>query len=111
MFSVSCPTPIAVFDAVRGRVEIATQSADRCFKLHPGVKVDHLNLPWLDEIYEKVLHTGQVSTCSENDGVIQYFIDNKEYFFQPTGDPDPDGRSAGKNFRNRRHHERCHDGA
>ena len=83
------PTPIAVFDAVRGRVEIATQSADRCFKLHPGVKVDHLNLPWLDEIYEKVLHTGQVSTCSENDGIIQYFIDNKEYFFQPTAIPIP----------------------
>ncbi len=45
------PTPIAVFDAHSGRVEVATQSADRYFGLKVGIKLSDLRLAWLSELY------------------------------------------------------------
>ena len=83
------PTPIAVFDARSGRVEIATRSAEQYFGFRIGAEVGAVNAVWLREIYDRVLAGGGVCTCRQNDGVIQHFIDNKEYFFQPTALPIP----------------------
>ncbi|MBS1371708.1 MAG: HAMP domain-containing protein [Lentisphaeria bacterium] len=83
------PTPIAIVDAKSGTVEIATQSADRCFGLKTGVGIHTLGISWLDGIFDRVVQTGAPCVCGENGGVIQHFIGNREYFFQPTAVPVP----------------------
>ena len=87
------PTPIAVFDAHSGRVEIATQSADRYFGLKVDAKLCDLRLAWLSELYNHVLQTGIVSTPRDKKD-IQFFIENREYFFQPVALPIPSGVPA-----------------
>ena len=84
------PTPIAVIDARSGKVEITTQSADRCFGLKAGVKLSDLRIAWLSELYSHVLQTGLVSTPQDRKEV-QFFIENREYFFQPVALPIPAG--------------------
>lgn len=83
------PTPIAVADSGSGTVEIATQSAERYFGLSVGTRIDSLGIEWLDRIFQRVVQTGAPCVWQENGGVIQYFIENREYFFQPTAVPVP----------------------
>lgn len=87
------PTPIAVIDARSGKVEIATQSADRYFGLKVGIKLSDLRIVWLSELYNHVLQTGVVSTPQDRKDV-QFFIENREYFFQPVALPIPAGVPA-----------------
>lgn len=85
------PTPIAVFDIGSERIELATQSARRYFGLEEGKKLDEFSGEWLPEIFKRVRQNGVISISSKNDGIIQHFIDGKEFFFQPTAVPLPAG--------------------
>lgn len=84
------PTPIVVFDVRTERIELATQSARRYFGLEEGKFLNQFP-EWLTEIFKRVRQNGVISIASKNDGVIQQFIDGKEFFFQPTGVPLPSG--------------------
>lgn len=84
------PTPIAVFDVNSERIELATQSARQAFGLKEGRKLSEFSsYEWLPEIYRQVRLNGVGSVAEKNDGVIQHFIDGKEFFFQPTAAPLP----------------------
>ncbi len=83
------PAPIAVFDIRDEQIELATQSARQYFGLQEGRKLGEFSYDWLLEIYHKVSQSGSTSIAGKNDGVIQHFIDGKEFFFQPTAVPLP----------------------
>ena len=85
------PTPIAVFDIHSGRIELATRSARQYFGLEEGRKLDDFAFEWLPEIFKRVRQSGVISIASRNDGIIQQFIDGKEFFFLPTAVPLPAG--------------------
>lgn len=85
------PTPIAVFDIGSERIELATQSARQYFGLEEGRKLEEFPGEWLPEIFKRVRQNGVISISSKNDGVIQHFIDGKEFFFQPMAVPLPAG--------------------
>ncbi len=85
------PTPIAVFDVGSERIELATQSARQHFGLEEGRKLDEFSCEWLPEIFKRVRQNGVISISSKNDGIIQHFIDGKEFFFQPMAVPLPAG--------------------
>lgn len=85
------PTPIAVFDIGSERIELATQSARQYFGLVEGRKLEEFSGEWLPEIFKRVRQNGVISISSKNDGVIQHFIDGKEFFFQPMAVPLPAG--------------------
>ncbi|NTV02016.1 MAG: HAMP domain-containing protein [Chlorobiaceae bacterium] len=81
------PTPIAIFDR-EGRVEVATQSAARIFGLKPGTGAGCLDYPWLPGLLQRAAIDGRAVESGEN-GYIQKFIDNREYFFMPAAVPIP----------------------
>jgi signal transduction histidine kinase len=79
------PTPIAIFDP-DGRVDVATQSAIRFFGLKPGTDAATLGYQWLPDLL-RLATEERVATESENNGYIQKFIDNREFFFRPAAVP------------------------
>lgn len=83
------PTPIAVFDINSERIELATQSARQAFGLKEGRKLSEFSYEWLPEIYHQVRRNGVSGIAGKNGGVIQHFIDGKEFFFQPAAAPLP----------------------
>lgn len=85
------PTPIAVFDIASERIELATQSARQYFGLEEGRKLEEFSCEWLPEIFKRVRQNGGIGISGKNDGVIQHFIDGKEFFFQPMAVPLPSG--------------------
>lgn len=85
------PTPIAVFDIDSGRIELATQSARQYFGLEEGRKLEDFSCEWLPGIFKRVRQNGAIGVSGRNDGIIQQFIDGKEFFFQPTAVPLPAG--------------------
>jgi len=87
------PTPIAVFDARNNRIELATQSAKQYFEMNEGKRIDEFQFEWLPEICDQVRRNGNPGIARRNGGIIQHFIDGKEYFFQPTAVPLPAGAS------------------
>lgn len=90
------PTPIAAFDIGSGRIELATQSARQYFGLEEGKKLEEFSCEWLREIFQRVRQNGVISISGKNGGVIQHFIDGKEFFFQPTAIPLPAGAQLGQ---------------
>lgn len=85
------PTPIAVFNVHTEQVEIATQSAERHFGLKTGVNFKELDIAWLNDLYIKVLQTGMIVAAPDSKKGIRFFIENREYFFQPIALPIPSG--------------------
>ncbi|HWR01514.1 MAG TPA: ATP-binding protein [Chlorobaculum sp.] len=85
------PTPIAIFDP-EGRVDVATQSAMRCFGLKPGTAAASLGYPWLPELLLRASREGRA--IETEGGFIQKFIDNREFFFKPAAVPIPHDQSS-----------------
>jgi len=84
------PDAVAVFN-LDGRVEVATETAERGFGLKPGVLAGDLGYEWLPPLLRKALDEGRISERESGNGCVQQFVDNREYFFQPTAVPIPAG--------------------
>jgi signal transduction histidine kinase len=82
------PTAIAVLD-LDGKVEVATETADRHFGLKPGVLASDLGYEWLLPLTRKALDEDRVVERDPKNGYVQQFVDNREYFFQPMVVPIP----------------------
>jgi len=77
------PAVIAVLDLDR-RVDVATGDAERLFGLKPGVRVEDLGYEWLVPLIRRAQAEGRVVEATTQEGYIQIFGDNREYFFAPT---------------------------
>jgi signal transduction histidine kinase len=84
------PLPVAVFDP-DGRIDIATESAERYFGMKPGSNVHDLGYPWMEELLVGALRQSSNTDSGKNGKYIQHFADNREFFFQPTIVPIPSG--------------------
>jgi two-component system, NtrC family, sensor histidine kinase KinB len=84
------PATIAVLD-IEGRVEVATETADRHFGLKPGTLVGELGYEWLPSLIRKAMDEDRIVEHDSGTGYVQQFIDNREYFFQPMAVPIPVG--------------------
>lgn len=82
------PAAIAVLD-FNGKVEISTKTADLHFGLKPGVLASELGFDWLPSLIRKALNEYEFAECDPK--IIQQFIENREYFFQPVAVPIPVG--------------------
>jgi len=91
------PDAVAVLDP-EGRVEVATETAERVFGLKPGVLAESLGYVWLPSLIRNAWNrdTARRNLTGE---VFQRFVDNGERFFQPMALPIPvdekDGESTG----------------
>jgi signal transduction histidine kinase len=79
------PVPAAILDPQR-QVTVATEKAVRFFGLKPEVSVSTLPLSWISELIEKSFADQRPSGLDDN-GYVQQFVGNKEYFFQPVAVP------------------------
>jgi two-component system, NtrC family, sensor histidine kinase KinB len=84
------PEAVAVFD-LQGRVDVATETADRYFGLKKGVLMDNLLYEWLPPLIRRALNENRSVEPDGKSRYIQQFIDNREYFFQPRVVPIPGG--------------------
>jgi two-component system, NtrC family, sensor histidine kinase KinB len=84
------PTAIAVLD-LDGKVEVATETADRYFGLRPGVLASDLGYEWLLPLTRKALDAQRIVERDPKNGYVQEFVDHREYFFQPMAVPIPVG--------------------
>jgi NtrC-family two-component system sensor histidine kinase KinB len=82
----SLPAAVAVLD-LNGRVEIATETAAKHFGLKPGANVKDLKFSWLTELVRRSIDKDDAVEVREANGYVQQFIENREYFFQPTAVP------------------------
>ena len=80
------PSPIAVLD-LTGVVEISTETAERYFGLKPGVNVRDLGHKWLSGLLQKAALQDYSSESGESNSIIQHFVGNHEFFFQPLAVP------------------------
>jgi len=79
------PFPVALLDP-RSIVTIATEKAVNFFSLKPGVSVTALPFSWISELLETSIANLRPAGLAE-DGYVQQFVGNKEYFFQPVAVP------------------------
>ncbi len=84
------PMAIAVLDP-EGRVEVSTETAASHFGLKPGILAGDLGYEWLSRLFHQALEENRMVESNTRDGVIQQFVDNREYFFQPLVMPIPVG--------------------
>ncbi|MGE4487919.1 MAG: ATP-binding protein [Kiritimatiellales bacterium] len=84
------PAAIAVLD-LDGKVKFATETADRHFGLKPDVLVSDLGYKWLAPLIQEALDEDRIVERDPQSGYVQQFVDNCEYFFQPTALPIPAG--------------------
>ncbi|MDQ1238516.1 MAG: two-component system, NtrC family, sensor histidine kinase KinB [Thermodesulfobacteriota bacterium] len=89
------PAAIAVLD-LEGKVKVSTESASRHFGLKPGISVQELGLEWLPRLIQKALNEHSSASTDTESTYIQQFVDNREYFFQPTAYPIPMGQQGGE---------------
>lgn len=85
------PATIAVLDPV-GRVDVATETAERYFGFAPGVMAGTLGYAWLDPLIQRALDQGRIVEYTSSETYIQKFVDNREFFFQPVAVPIASGR-------------------
>lgn len=85
------PMAIAVFNARTECIEFTTQGAAKHFGFEEGIRLDDLKYDWLKELFLRVRQNGVLSDTGKNEAGIQYFIEGKEYFFQPIAVPIPSG--------------------
>lgn len=80
------PVAVAVVD-LDGAVEIATETAERAFGLKPGANLRDLPFEWLRQLVDESLTHERIVQRDQNGGMVQQFIDNEEFFFQPMALP------------------------
>jgi signal transduction histidine kinase len=80
------PIAVAVVDP-DGRVDVATDSAEKHFGMRPNVRTDELSFKWLPKLVDQSLRENRAVEYSDDTGYIQIFEDNKEYFFKPVITP------------------------
>lgn len=84
----SLPDAVAVFD-LEGRVEVASETAERHFGLCPGVQAADLACDWLPPLLRQALAEQRAVQRDPLLGAVQQFISGREYFFQPEAAPVP----------------------
>ena len=84
----SLPDAVAVFD-VEGRVEVASETAERHFGLCPGVRAEDSGCDWLPALLRQALTEQRAVQRDPLLGSVQQFIGGREYFFQPEAAPIP----------------------
>lgn len=89
------PAAIAVLD-LSGKVEVSTETAKLHFGFKPGVDTSKLGFEWLPGLIRKALDTHTTAMNDSYEGYIQQFVDNREYFFQPSAYPIPLGSPPGE---------------
>ena len=89
------PTAIALLD-LEGRVETATETAERIFGFKPGLHAADLGFPWLQPLVQRALAESRMVESEEHGGIVQQFANNSEYFFHPAVVPIPVGVGAGE---------------
>jgi len=88
------PDAVAVLDP-EGRVEVATDTAERVFGLKPGVLAESLGYAWLPPLIQNAWN-GEVSSPNSTGDVFQQFVDKGERFFQPMAVPIPVDDTGGE---------------
>lgn len=79
------PVPVAVVDRT-GMVMVSTDDAIRLFGLKQGISVNDLRFPWIPALVEESFATLRPAAI-QNNGYVQQFAGNREYFFQPVAAP------------------------
>ena len=89
------PDAVAVLD-LDGRVEMATETAERYFGLKPGVMAKDIGLGWLSKLVDRALLEWRPVENTGKGKFVQHFIENREHFFQPSSVPIPAARDQGE---------------
>ena len=89
------PDAVAVLD-LDGRVDVATETAERYFGLKPGVMVKDVGLDWLSKLVDRALLEWRPAENTGKGKFVQHFIENREHFFQPSVVPIPAVRDQGE---------------
>lgn len=89
------PDAVAVLD-LDGRVEVATETAERYFGLKPGVMIKNAGLEWLSKLVDRALLEWRPVENTGKGKFVQHFIENREHFFQPSAVPIPAARDQGE---------------
>jgi signal transduction histidine kinase/HAMP domain-containing protein len=89
------PDAVAVLD-LDGRVEVATEAAERYFGLKPGIMVRNIGLDWLSKLVDRALLEWRPAENAGKGKFVQYFIENREHFFQPSAVPIPAAKDQGE---------------
>ncbi len=84
------PEAIVVLD-LEGRVDVATDMAQRAFGLKPGVLAQELGHAWLPSLIQEALDQDGLIRHDVTSERIQRFVDNGEHFFEPWAVPIPAG--------------------
>ena len=84
------PVAMAVLD-LDGRVETATETADRRFGLRPGILAGELGYEWLSPLIRKALDEDHITQRESIGEYFQQFVENQEHFFQPMVVPISEG--------------------
>ncbi|MGE3166831.1 MAG: ATP-binding protein [Planctomycetota bacterium] len=85
------PAAIAVLD-LEGRVDVATDTAQRHFGLKPGVLAQDLGYAWLPPLIQEALDRDGLIQREAQGERVQQFVDGREHFFEPWAVPIPTGR-------------------
>jgi signal transduction histidine kinase len=71
----------------QGEVEISNRAAQSLFNIHPGSKVDDLELDWLKTLVHEVISSGKSWDSQGYESAIQLFDNGRERFFLPKAVP------------------------
>ncbi len=93
------PDAVAIVDP-DGKIEFATDSADKVFLLHPGTPIQDVPDKVFQELFRERAEYGATRESGKNGKIFQKFINMEERFFQPgaTSITDHDGNLAGVVF-------------
>lgn len=87
----SLPDAVAVIDG-EGRIEVATELANRAFGLKPNRRIEGLEFPSVVDICQRALESGHRAVPEKGETIIQQFIEGEERFFRPEAVPIVDGQ-------------------
>ncbi len=90
----SLPDAVAILDA-GGMVEITNPAAADLFGIKTGTRVESLGIPWLREMFQRVVRDQRPIIPKGYESAIQIFRDGREGFFLPQVIPVLD---AGRGF-------------
>ena len=81
----SLPDVLAVVD-LRGKVEVATESAKNIFGLWPEAVIMELPFPWITELFREAF-MGSRRVTPKDQALIQKFVQGEERYFRPEAVP------------------------
>lgn len=84
------PAAVMITD-LAGVAEVVNETAHKVLGLQEGQNVKQLALPWLAELHERAWRANRKVEYRDNEGLVQLFCDNREFFFQPVAMPIPAG--------------------